>query len=203
MSDRVSGGTNINDLTQGDFDKSRLDELEIDIVNLIGIVHFEDIPELRTLSDNLPNSEYNPEISPFVKYESKGTTFMIPRNGTVSIAGADDSDQIKEAFGDFITDLSSQGISIESTADDISICNIIATSEVKNERTLDLSLVSLELGAENTEYEPEQFPGVIYKSNIGVSISIFSTGKITILGARKYQELIEATEEITEKLNNI
>ena len=47
-------------------------------------------------------------------------------------------------------------------------------------------------------YEPEQFPGLIYKSNIGLTCLIFSSGKVVIAGSKSEKQI----EETIEGLNN-
>lgn len=48
---------------------------------------------------------------------------------------------------------------------------------------VDLSAVSILLGLESTEYEPEQFPGLIYRPQESPFVLlIFASGKVVITG---------------------
>jgi transcription initiation factor TFIID TATA-box-binding protein len=48
-------------------------------------------------------------------------------------------------------------------------------------------------------YEPEQFPGLIYKSSIGPTCLVFSSGKIIIVGSKSEEQI----EETIQDLKNI
>ena len=71
---------------------------------------------------------------------------------------------------------------------DIKIVNIVITADLN--RKIDLDLASLSLN--NAIYEPEVFPGLIYKHNeiIKSTFLIFSTGKLVFTGISQ-ENLIE------------
>jgi transcription initiation factor TFIID TATA-box-binding protein len=57
---------------------------------------------------------------------------------------------------------------------------------------------------ENSMYEPEQFPGLIYRmDNPKVVLLIFSSGKVVCTGARKEEEVREAINKLYDKLSEI
>ena len=81
----------------------------------------------------------------------------------------------------------------------IVIVNIVATASLKGE--LNLSEVAVGLGLENVEYEPEQFPGLVYRMDEPrVVILIFSTGKIVCTGGKKVEDIPKAVEQLSERL---
>jgi len=50
---------------------------------------------------------------------------------------------------------------------------------------------------ENIMYEPEQFPGAVYRMNDPKTVLLlFSTGKIVITGAKKEKQVFEAVKKI-------
>jgi transcription initiation factor TFIID TATA-box-binding protein len=52
-----------------------------------------------------------------------------------------------------------------------------------------------------TMYEPEQFPGLIYRMDIPkVVILLFSSGKLVCTGAKKEEEVYEAVNKLHVKL---
>ena len=64
---------------------------------------------------------------------------------------------------------------------EIKIQNIVASANL--ESTLNLEAVALEL--EDTEYEPEQFPGLVYRlSDPKVVLLLFGSGKVVCTGAK-------------------
>lgn len=59
--------------------------------------------------------------------------------------------------------------------------------------------IDLENIVSNTAHiicEPEQFPGAIYRSPIGVSILLFASGKAVIAGAKNLNQIQSAVKEI-------
>jgi TATA-box binding protein (TBP) (component of TFIID and TFIIIB) len=58
------------------------------------------------------------------------------------------------------------------------IQNIVATSDLEGE--LNLSEVAMVLGLENVEYEPEQFPGLVYRlKEPKVAMLLFGSGLLS------------------------
>ena len=45
-------------------------------------------------------------------------------------------------------------------------------------------------------YEPEQFPGIIYKTAYGTTCLIFASGKVVIVGSKSEEQIIETIKEL-------
>jgi len=57
---------------------------------------------------------------------------------------------------------------------------------------------------EGTEYEPEQFPGLVYRiKDPKVAFLLFSSGKIVCTGARKIEDIEFAVNSLSKKLKNM
>jgi len=62
---------------------------------------------------------------------------------------------------------------------------------------LNLNAVALGLGLENIEYEPEQFPGLVYKiKRPKVVVLIFRSGKLVITGGKSPEECEEGARKM-------
>ena len=72
--------------------------------------------------------------------------------------------------------------------------NIVATLDLQRE--LDVKKVIRSLA--NYIYEPDNFPGIIYKSSRGTSCLIFRTGKMVIAGAKSENQLNDTMNEINK-----
>ena len=84
----------------------------------------------------------------------------------------------------------------------IEIENIIASTSLYKD--LDLSAISSALIFQGVTYEPEIFPGIIYKLKEScVQISIFASGKIVCTGAKSMDEMNNAINMVKEKLSSI
>jgi transcription initiation factor TFIID TATA-box-binding protein len=62
---------------------------------------------------------------------------------------------------------------------------------------MNLNLNYLALALENTEYEPEQFPGLVYKLvEPNATFLLFSNGKLVCTGTKNNQQLNDSMEEL-------
>ena len=84
----------------------------------------------------------------------------------------------------------------------IVIQNIVATSDLGGD--LNLSEVAVALGLENVEYEPEQFPGLVYRiSEPKVAMLLFGSGKIVCAGARNIEDVSLAVDKVLKELSSL
>src|SRR4030065_368673 len=76
--------------------------------------------------------------------------------------------------------------------------NIVASSALGTE--INLNAIAISLGLEKVEYEPEQFPGLVYRIDVPkVVVPLFGSGKLVCTGARKPSDVEEAVEKITQE----
>ena len=79
----------------------------------------------------------------------------------------------------------------------IKIENVVASTSLGGE--LDLQAIALAL--DGAEYEPEQFPGLVYRIDVPkVVVLLFGSGKLVCTGARKPEDVEAAVDKITEEL---
>jgi len=75
--------------------------------------------------------------------------------------------------------------------------NVVASTSLDGE--LDLQAIALAL--DGAEYEPEQFPGLVYRlKEPRTAALLFRSGKLVCTGARKPEDVEDAVEEITREL---
>ena len=78
--------------------------------------------------------------------------------------------------------------------------NIVATTNL--ESTLNLIQIAMSLGFENVEYEPEAFPGLVYRmDDPKVVLLLFGSGKMVCVGAREVNNIKDAVRNIKEELS--
>ena len=72
------------------------------------------------------------------------------------------------------------------------------------ETELNLTNIALSLGLENVEYEPEQFPGLVYRvEEPKVVLLLFGSGKVVCTGAKKKEEIVEAIKKLKADLRSV
>jgi len=183
-------------------DQSTLNEHGLEVMNLVGTIQTEQEFDLNILADVLPDVEYHPESSPFLVYRPiESATLLVPTNGLLSIVGAKSITQTKRAVRSFFDEIGQLGVEIDVSPDEILIQNIVLRGDLGVE--LDLDVLSIGIGLERCEYEPEQFPGIIFRSEHGATVLIFRTGKYLITGTKSYANALQVALTMTEELRSL
>lgn len=158
---------------------------------------------LKNINVKLSNTEYNPEQFPglFIRFKYPKCVIIIFRNGKIIITGLKSFNQIKLALKRLILNLNDIiKIKIDRNSIDPKIVNIVITANYYKKINLDLAALKLD----NTIYEPEVFPGLIYHSFNPVKsvFLIFSTGKIVFTGIREKKVIEPALVSLGRLLND-
>jgi len=157
--------------------------------------------DLETLSEEIgqPRARYDPEKYPgmYLRFEEDAPLITLYRTGKYIITGPTSKAELFDLRERFLTFLSNIGVIENATDEWFSVQNYVCTEDLN--QTLNLNALAIGLGLEHTEYEPEQFPGLIYRppEQDGV-VLLFATGRIVITGCRS----IEAAEEIFADLKD-
>jgi transcription initiation factor TFIID TATA-box-binding protein len=143
--------------------------------------------DLETLSEEIgqPRARYDPDKYPgmYLRFEESGPLVTVYRTGKYIITGTTSEEELfnfRDRFLNFLSGISA----INNPADEwFSVQNYVCTEDLNQD--LDLNALTVGLGLERTEYEPEQFPGLIYRPEEydGV-VLLFATGRIVITGCR-------------------
>lgn len=108
-------------------------------------------------------------------------------------------DEVKQSIQKIIKSL--EKINVKVTIEpEIKIQNIVASGMIG----MDLNLNTLAMKFDNTEYEPEQFPGLVYKlKEAKATFLLFSNGKIVCTGTKSEKEVHIALDKLIENLQKI
>jgi len=174
---------------------------DIKVVNIVVSSSLEhDIP-LEKMAATLSNTEYNPEQFPglVIRIKEPKTSALIFSSGKIVCTGARSMDKVKEAIKKIIKSL--EKINVKITVEPvIKIQNIVASGSVG----MDLNLNTLAMKLDNTEYEPEQFPGLVYKlPDAKATFLLFSNGKIVCTGTKSEEEVHKVVEKLIENLKKV
>ena len=174
---------------------------DIKIQNIVASASLgHDIPLIK-LAEALPNTEYNPEQFPglVMRIKEPKTSALIFSSGKIVCTGAKSMPKVKLAVHAIIKNLEKIKIKITEFPQ-IKVQNMVASGSIH----MDLNLNSLALDLENTEYEPEQFPGLVYKlEGTRATFLLFSNGKIVCTGTRSEPKLKEAVDLLVINLAKI
>jgi len=156
--------------------------------------------DLPAIAISLDGSKYEPEQFPGLIYRLKDpkTSTLLFHSGKVICTGAKSLEHVKIAINKVAKQLEEVGINV-NVEPKIQVENIVSTFDL--EQKINLSAVAISVGLEKVEYEPEQFPGLVYRMDVPkVVLLIFGSGKVVCTGARKPQDVEDAVDKITIEL---
>ena len=178
--------------------------VDIKVENIVASTIFSEKLDLDMITQSLEEAEYEPEQFPGLVYRLKEpkTATLLFRSGKANITGAKSVEDVHKAVAIIAEKLRKLGVDVYKNKDfKIVIQNIVATSDLGVE--LNLNAVAMGLGLENVEYEPEQFPGLVYRiAEPKVAILLFGTGRIVCAGAKKIEDVSKAIEKLSEELSS-
>ena len=181
--------------------KAKSNKKDIKIVNIVVSTSLEhDIP-LEKMAATLSNTEYNPEQFPglVIRIKEPKTSALIFSSGKVVCTGARTIKEVEESLKKIIKSLEKINIKIKIKPE-LNIQNIVASGSVG----MILNLNTLAMKLENTEYEPEQFPGLVYKlREAKATFLLFSNGKIVCTGTKSEEEVYQAVDMLEENLKKL
>ena len=180
-------------------------EKTIEVVNIVVSTSLEHDVPLEKMASTLPNTEYNPEQFPglVLRIKDPKTTALVFSSGKVVCTGAKTMDEVSKSIGRIIKTLEKIDIKIKITPE-INVQNIVASGNIG----MDLNLNVLAMKLPNTEYEPEQFPGLVYKlggktGSDRATFLLFSNGKIVCTGTKSEDEVDNAVDKLIENLKKV
>ena len=178
---------------------------EIKIVNIVVSAALgHDIP-LEKMAATLSNTEYNPEQFPglVIRIKEPHTSALIFNSGKIVCTGARTLGDVTLSIREIIKSLKKINIEIKEEPE-FTVQNIVASGAIG----IDLNLNTLAMKLQNTEYEPEQFPGLVYKLLIEpkqgkpykATFLLFSNGKIVCTGTKSEEQVHESVDALIENL---
>jgi len=176
----------------------------IDIVNVVASTKLADTFDLPRIEAELKGAEYNKAKFPGLIYRVKApkAAFLIFTSGKVVCTGSKNVEDVRTVIATLARKLKSMGFEKIDMQPEIHVQNIVASSDLKSD--LNLNAVALGLGLENIEYEPEQFPGLVYRIKVPkVVVLIFSSGKLVITGGKSPEECEEGARIVRMQLENM
>ncbi len=181
------------DLQRNEIDK----DLSISIENVVASASLDQKIDLLAIMKIFRNVEYRPKQFPGLVFRLKRpkTATLIFGSGKMVCTGAKSEKMAIQAVNKVVRELKDNGIIIQGKPT-ITIQNIVASGNLHGKIDLETAADIME----NVMYEPEQFPGLIYRmSEPKVVMLLFASGKLVCTGA-KYEGMVK---EAVVKLHEI
>ncbi|MCX6818284.1 MAG: TATA-box-binding protein [Candidatus Aenigmarchaeota archaeon] len=178
-------------------------EFHIKVENVVAFAVLGKRIVLNKLVEKMENTEYEPEQFPGLVYRIKDprAAALIFSSGKIVCTGAKSIAMSKEAMRKIVLDIKKTGTAMP-TKFNITIENIVASTKIDVKPRLMLEEIAMSL--EEVEYEPEQFPGLVYRmKSPRTAFLLFGSGKIICTGGRSLEDINTALNNFRKRLQSI
>jgi transcription initiation factor TFIID TATA-box-binding protein len=156
---------------------------------------------LDEMLQKVEDTEWQPEQFPGLVYKIKDprASALIFSQGKIVCTGTKSLEDLDKAMKKIVARIRKAGFSMP-TKYNTKVENIVASTKVDG----DLSLEEIAATLENSEYEPEQFPGLVYRiSEPRVAFLLFTSGRVICAGAQNEADIHRALVKFQENLGKI
>ena len=170
----------------------------IHIQNVVASATLNQKVDLNAIVKSFPGVEYRPEQFPGLVFRIRKpkTATLIFNSGKMVCTGAKSEKEARRAVLTVVKELKKGGIIIMNKPE-LKIQNIVSSVSLGGKVDLEQAVGKLV----KTMYEPEQFPGLIYRMDEPkVVILIFASGNLVCTGAKKEQDVYEAVSKLHTNL---
>lgn len=175
----------------------------ISMENVAGSTGIDQELDLRTLAEDLDGVSYDPDVFPGLVYrlQNPNASCLMFRSGQIVCTGASSIGDLEQAVALTFDTLRELGLKVPAIPD-LTIQNIVTSGDLG--QSLNLHTIAIGIGLENVEYEPEQFPGLVYRlQEPEVVALLFASGKVVITGATHPKQAEHAIEAIQSRLSGL
>lgn len=179
--------------------------VKVTFQNVVASARLKQKVDLDAVVRAFPEVEYKPEIFPGLPFKLKNpkTCILIFKTGGMVCTGAKSTNDARKAVMKVAKELKKRGIVMVDVKPEIMIQNIVASGSIEGV-TIDVEKLHESARFDNeirTMYEPEQFPGLIYRmEDPRVVFLVFSTGKLVCVGAKREEDVYKAIERLVSML---
>jgi transcription initiation factor TFIID TATA-box-binding protein len=175
----------------------------IKVENIVATALIAEQLELIKVKTCLKGGEFSPKRFPGLIYRTyrPKSAVLLFRSGKLVCTGAKTLDEVNTVITGIVKTLKKRnsgaiGVVVNPQ---IQIQNIVASADL--ETKIDLVQIAITFGIERIEYEPEQFPGLVYRLKVPKVVSLlFSSGKVVLTGGTKISDIKLAVEKIKNEL---
>jgi transcription initiation factor TFIID TATA-box-binding protein len=180
--------------------------MSFQLVNIVARGHLGREIDLQELAESIDTYEvYIEGPGLYFKIDENSPTVTLARSGKYIITGCTSEQELESERKRVLEYLYSIGFLQRAIDVVFEIVNVVATYACGD--TLDLNRLVIHLGMEKTEYEPEQFPGLIFRpEELNAVFLLFNSGKVVITGADSVKTAktgAEFIEEILEEYQSL
>jgi transcription initiation factor TFIID TATA-box-binding protein len=173
------------------------------IENIVASGAIAESIDLVALSGKVKNCELNKKRFPGAVYriENPKIASLLFSSGKIVLTGIRNATALADGLAVIIKSLNDAGFATLKEPR-VAITNMVCSYDLA--RYINLNKVVITLNLENIEYEPEQFPGLVYRiKDPGIVVLIFSSGKLILTGARNLEDVRKGLDVLIQKLESV
>ena len=176
--------------------------LDYKIENVVAtvVVEITEKIDLNIIARKHTDVEYNPERFPglVMRILKPKATILIFSTGKMVVTGLRKASEAGRVVEKVVKNIRKAGIKVSNP--EITIQNIVASGDLHTNIDLNMAAIVMEYAM----YEPEVFPGLIYRMQEPKTVFlIFSTGRIVCTGAKKKEIVREAVKKLNKEVRDL
>lgn len=157
------------------------------------------VAELEDQLDDV-DADFQSSSMVTIRFEETGPAYTVYRTGSFQIRGAESEESLKKALDKFRNLLND--LRVESPGFQFELSTLVCMEDLGQE--LDLETLTVSLGLNSVEYEPEQFPGLVFRpEGHQVTLLLFASGKVIIGGAQERGQAQAGVEHLKNELTEL
>jgi transcription initiation factor TFIID TATA-box-binding protein len=178
-------------------------EDSLKIENIVASAKVTDYLDLPALASQIKDAEYNKKRFPgvVIRMQNPKIAALVFGSGKVVLTGAKSIESLSEGLEILGNLLRGLDIDIPQKLT-YKIQNIVTSADLGS--GINLNKIAVGFNLDRIEYEPEQFPGLVYRlENPKVVVLLFGSGKLIITGGKEPEDARKAVQKILNDLKNI
>jgi transcription initiation factor TFIID TATA-box-binding protein len=174
--------------------------MNLQIVNTVATVKLSSPIELEKLAAALKGSEFCTSGGKWLKMRLPPENYYIAfyKSGKFLVTGVKSLEEIERIANRVIIMLKDAGMNLDKKK--ITVHNIVMMGTIKMRTSLEKIIFALD--GSKASYEPEQFPGLMYK-DFGASFLLFPSGKLIVTGIREQRAGEEAADKFRQIIDEV
>ena len=168
--------------------------------NLVVSVSIDQRINLEQFAKKAKEIEYDPDHFPGAIYRMKEprVSALIFSSGKVNCTGARHWDEIPIIVKMLEKKFKEGGLKPKKIESKVQ--NLVVSANLGYEVNIDVAATELD----NVEYEPEQFPGLIFRVKEPKCVAlVFTSGKINVVGAKEWEFIDKAIAHVDKALKEV
>ncbi|WP_440950096.1 TATA-box-binding protein [Methanosphaerula subterraneus] len=182
-------------------EEKRYDSLKIENIVASGVI--ADSIDLVEVSKKIASCELNTKRFPgaVFRIEKPKIASLIFSSGKVVLTGIRNNQALHDGLEIIMASLKEAGVNTYDVPR-VAVTNIVCSYDIG--KYINLNKVVITLNLENIEYEPEQFPGLVYRIKEPKIVALlFSSGKIILTGGKTVEDIKRGLDFLEQKLESI